>query len=119
MGQQMEVSAQPYSLHRNQMAFDNPESWIPERWDIPHESKVYVQMKRHFFAFGAGPRMCIGMNVAWTQLRLTLARIYSTYKTKLSSEVLDTKRRPSGALAGATLWPSKEHWPVKFRKLSD
>lgn len=114
----MEVSAQPYSVHRNEAAFSNAESWNPERWDIPHKSEIYVQMKRHFFAFGAGSRMCIGMNIARTQLRLTLARIYTTYRTSLGPEwfdktgaVIDFDRKKSPI-------PSRNNFPIKFERLA-
>ncbi|KAK5049124.1 hypothetical protein LTR84_005547 [Exophiala bonariae] len=84
-----QVGAQAFSIHRNETAFPDPEVWRPERWDIPHSSAAYTLMRRHFFAFGAGPRMCIGMNIAMTQLRRTLALVYSRYQTSLGPEWFD------------------------------
>lgn len=54
------VSANPYCLHRNAAVFPDPEKWIPERWDAEVEKKE--EMKRWFFAFGSGGRMCLGSN---------------------------------------------------------
>ncbi|KAH7000771.1 hypothetical protein EDB80DRAFT_724449 [Ilyonectria destructans] len=41
-------------------------------------------MNRHFFAFGSGPRMCVGINVAWAVMRATIAGIYGKYETPLA-----------------------------------
>lgn len=56
------VSANAYSLHRNAAVFPEPEKWIPERWDVGVEKRE--EMKRWFFAFGAGGRMCLGSHFA-------------------------------------------------------
>lgn len=76
-------------------------------------------MRRHFFAFGAGPRMCIGMNIAMTQLRLTLARIYSTYQTSLTSDWFDEKGAviDYDASKKATLLSSNPKQMIRFEKV--
>ena len=57
------VSAQAYSLHRNETVFPNAEAWLPRRWlDADQEQKD--EMMRWFWAFGSGSRMCIGSNFA-------------------------------------------------------
>ena len=53
------VSMAPYSLHRNPNAFTDPKKFDPERW-LGEEEKV-AEMKRWFWAFSSGARMCIGM----------------------------------------------------------
>lgn len=115
----MQIGAQPYSLHRHQTAFTDPEVWKPERWDIPHNSETFTLMRRHFFAFGAGPRMCIGMNIAMTQLRLTLARIYSSYQTTLTSDWFDEKGAVIDfeATKTATLTSSNSKQLIRFEKV--
>lgn len=57
------ISAQGHSLHRNPDVFTNPEEWIPDRWINPTEGKA-TEMKRWFWAFGSGGRMCVGSNLA-------------------------------------------------------
>jgi len=49
------ISCQPYTLHRNPSIFTNPETFLPERWlsDDP-------ELKRRWWAFSSGGRMCIG-----------------------------------------------------------
>lgn len=64
------VNAQAYSLHQNRDIFPEPDSWLPKRWLKPSDSSEMESMKRWFWAFGSGGRMCIGSNLA-LQGRLT------------------------------------------------
>ena len=57
------VSSSAYALHRNAEAFPEPEKWIPERWLEANKEKT-EQMRKWFFAFGSGGRMCLGSNFA-------------------------------------------------------
>ncbi|KAL9593128.1 MAG: hypothetical protein Q9179_006080 [Wetmoreana sp. 5 TL-2023] len=57
------VSAQAYSLHRNEEAFPDPEAWLPQRWLDADQGKK-DEMMRWFWAFGSGGRMCVGSNFA-------------------------------------------------------
>jgi hypothetical protein len=58
------VNAQAHSLHRNSAVFPEPEKWVPERWLQTDNPKNAEEMKRWFWAFGSGGRMCIGSNLA-------------------------------------------------------
>lgn len=77
------VGAAPETLHRRPHIFTQPGEWRPERWlaggdGVTGEARSASlrDMKRHFYAFGAGPRMCIGVNVAWTAMRGLVAGKY-------------------------------------------
>jgi cytochrome P450 len=104
------VSAQAYSVHRNPLAFPDPEAWLPERWDLDHSSDQYKLLKRHSFAFGAGPRMCIGMNVAETVIQHCVGVIYRNFETSLGDEWFDAK----GHLLGEDARKTKGLWPKWF-----
>lgn len=54
-------SVAPYSLHRNAEAFPNPLNWEPERWLKSDDDPALVEMKKWFWAFSSGARMCIGL----------------------------------------------------------
>lgn len=56
------VSANAHSLHRNKAVFPEPEAWRPERWDGSEGKRE--EMKRWFWAFGSGGRMCLGSHFA-------------------------------------------------------
>ncbi len=57
------VSSSPYVLHRNPDVWPDPEVWQPERW-LPGGKGATEDMRRWFWAFSSGGRMCIGNNLA-------------------------------------------------------
>lgn len=50
------VSMSPFSLHRNSDVFKDPLDFNPDRW-----LDASAEMKKWFWAFSSGGRMCIGM----------------------------------------------------------
>ncbi|KAM5341228.1 hypothetical protein ACJ41O_015337 [Fusarium nematophilum] len=80
------ISAQPVSMHSKESIYPRPDEWIPERWQDANqcqERDMTKAMKRHFFAFGSGSRMCIGANVAWSVMRGVLAETYRHVETDM------------------------------------
>lgn len=57
------ISAQAWSLHRNGEVYEKPLEWRPSRWLEASEERL-KEMKRWFWAFGSGGRMCVGSNLA-------------------------------------------------------
>jgi hypothetical protein len=53
------ISMSPFSLHRNATVFPEPLVFNPERW-IGSEEEL-AEMKKWFWAFSSGGRMCIGL----------------------------------------------------------
>ena len=53
------VSISPYALHRNPDVFKDPLKFNPDRW--LDNSQDTAEMKKWFWAFSSGGRMCIGM----------------------------------------------------------
>lgn len=89
--EQTVVTMQPYTLHRDQDVFPDPEAFIPERWHTDDAEKL-KQMKRCMFTFGAGVRMCIGMNLATLEMKLAMVSVVSRFRVKLSPGVDYTKQ---------------------------
>lgn len=52
-------------------------------------------MKHHLVPFGVGPRMCIGLNVAWSESYTVAAMIYSRYEMSLAD---DLRRKCEGEM---------------------
>lgn len=77
------VAMSPYSLHRQAEVFTDPENWNPERWlpSSANESQL-AEMKKWWWAFSSGGRMCIGMHFAMAQMTLVPA-IYRKYRTSV------------------------------------
>jgi hypothetical protein len=54
------ISTAVFCMHRNEDVFSNASSWEPDRWIQKQDSARLEEMKRWFWAFGSGPRTCIG-----------------------------------------------------------
>lgn len=76
------VQSAAYTLHRNPDVFPEPEEWKPERWLDATPEKM-TEMRRWFWAFGSGGRMCIGLHIAMHSMKLAIAGTYSNFTTTL------------------------------------
>lgn len=73
-----------FELHRNPKYWDQPDKFIPERFiqGLPQKSV------EAYFPFGAGPRMCIGMGFAISEMLLVIVAIVRKFQLSSSgSEV--------------------------------
>jgi len=62
-----------YSSYHSARHFKDPEKFVPERWlDDP---EYVTDNKAALKPFSAGPRNCIGINLANTEMRIVLSRI--------------------------------------------
>lgn len=89
------VSSTAYSLHRIDEVYPHPLEWLPERW-LQAGDNIH-DMRRLFFAFGSGGRMCLGSNFAMqgasleyessrmrlmnAEIKLVMAAVYSNFTT--------------------------------------
>ncbi|PWY77408.1 cytochrome P450 [Aspergillus heteromorphus CBS 117.55] len=76
----VKVSSSAYSLHRIEEVFPAPEEWMPARWVDVEEGKIH-DMRRLFWAFGNGGRMCLGSNFALLEIKLVVAALYANFTT--------------------------------------
>ncbi|KAI0874467.1 cytochrome P450 [Hypoxylon argillaceum] len=67
------VSVHPTAANFSPANFRNPEAFIPERWLGDPEYKDDV--REVLQPFSVGPRNCLGMNMAWHEMRLLLAKL--------------------------------------------
>ena len=67
-----------YELHRYKNFWDEPESYVPERFDKVNKK----EMGAYYYPFGAGPRMCIGNNFAMNEMIMTIAHIVKKYRIR-------------------------------------
>ncbi|KAF2660343.1 cytochrome P450 [Lophiostoma macrostomum CBS 122681] len=75
------VSMAPYSLHRNSEVFPDPLVFNPERWFGPEQQ--VSEMKKWFWAFSSGGRMCIGLHLAMAEMTALATALYRKYATEL------------------------------------
>ena len=59
-----------YALHRHESAWSSPEQFDPDRF-LPE--RVQAQHRYAYLPFGAGPRACMGANLAMTEAVVLLA----------------------------------------------
>lgn len=81
-------------LHRNPKYWEEPDSFIPERFDSEN-AKNFA-----YYPFGAGPRLCIGEHFAMMEMALIIRKFYNSYtftsfQKELQKKALVTLRAAS------------------------
>jgi hypothetical protein len=64
------VSMTSYDVHRDEAIFPHSFAFKPERW-VGNPG-----LERYLVSFGKGTRQCLGMNLAYAEIYLTLARLF-------------------------------------------
>lgn len=105
----VQVGSSAYTLHRMEDVYPNAEEWLPQRWLSPGKGKIH-DMRRLWFPFGSGGRVCLGSNFAlqgtsamffvvldaisiakrariltrWTaEIKLVMAAVYTNFTTSI------------------------------------
>ncbi|KAH0607668.1 uncharacterized protein H6S33_002702 [Morchella sextelata] len=68
----------PY-VHMNEGIFPEAHRFIPERWLQPNSK----HLEHWLVPFSRGPRMCLGVNLAWCELTIGFAHIFRKFDLKL------------------------------------
>ncbi|KAA0049016.1 hypothetical protein IC582_012314 [Cucumis melo] len=80
------VSYQPYAMGRMKFVWgDDAEEFRPERW-LDGDGKFQPQSPFKFTAFQAGPRICLGKEFAYRQIKIFSALLLVYFKFKMSDE---------------------------------
>ncbi|XP_062090548.1 cytochrome P450 704C1-like isoform X2 [Humulus lupulus] len=80
------VVYQPYAMGRMKCLWgDDAEQFRPERW-LNEKGVFQPQSPFKFTAFQAGPRICLGKEFAYRQLKIFAAVLLSYFEFKLSDE---------------------------------
>lgn len=95
-------------LHRDPKYFENPDDFIPERFE-GEQSAHKTFAEKPLLAFGDGPRGCIGIRLAKIQSKLGIISLLRKFKFELSEEhknkklEIDPKSIAKAALQGINL----------------
>lgn len=90
------IAAVSWVVHRDPRWYENPEQFLPERW----EGDLLKRIPRFaYFPFGFGPRQCIGNSFALMEANLALATIAQHFRFSLLPD------HPIQPLASITLRP--------------
>lgn len=68
-----EISVDVASIHRSPNNWQNPESFIPERFEEGGEHEGHVGLT--WVPFSNGSRQCLGMNFSLTEQRVVLSML--------------------------------------------
>ncbi|OJI83695.1 hypothetical protein ASPTUDRAFT_170703 [Aspergillus tubingensis CBS 134.48] len=82
-----EVSVHAWTTNRDARYFSDPTKFDPERWLDPN-----MDDKSAFFPFLLGPRVCLGRNLAFIELRLVLAKVHFMFDCELINKDVDLER---------------------------
>lgn len=97
------VSCGSVFVHYNADIFPKPEEFEPQRWiDSP-------ELDHWLVAFSRGPRSCLGINLAWQEMRLVLATVMRKFDMSLeksSPEVMTFREAflPDYTSSDVKLW---------------
>lgn len=83
-----------FAVHRHKDYWDEPDQFIPERWENPELVKSPA-----YFPFGGGPRSCIGNHLAMFEAGVALPEIIRRFDIRSS-------KRPYRFEPNATMTPS-------------
>jgi cytochrome P450 len=104
----------PVLLHREPRWWAEPERFRPDRWlrRVPgrtdrFDPKAPGQPRGAYLPFGAGPRMCIGEQFAWSEAATMLAELGRIWRIRVPHAPLNPGRstmtlRPNGPVRATT-----------------
>jgi cytochrome P450 len=101
------VSVSAYVAHRDPTVFDQPESFMPERW-LGEQGRA---LQSHFIAFSAGARGCIGRPISYLQASILLASLVHRYDFEMWDSPWKLSRRETMNLIMGPM-------PVRIKKRS-
>ncbi|TLS26452.1 hypothetical protein PpBr36_04749 [Pyricularia pennisetigena] len=82
------VSVHQWATYRSAANFTDPETFAPQRFLPPthplYEEKYASDNKKAFRPFSAGPRDCIGKNLAYAEMRVVMARMLWNFDFELA-----------------------------------
>jgi cytochrome P450 len=82
------VGVPMYAIHHNPTYFSDPFAFNPARWIESHSnpSEIIKLARKAFNPFSIGTRQCIGKNLAYMQLKLTLAHVLWRFDLRLAPD---------------------------------
>ncbi|KAI8635538.1 cytochrome P450 monooxygenase-like protein [Xylariaceae sp. FL1651] len=99
------VSVTPFRMARDPRYWRDGEAFRPERWI----NEGFNDDKKATQPFSTGPRACLGINLAYLEMRVILAKLSWAYEWELARPLDDWTR----ACGMRVLWKKPELW-VKY-----
>jgi len=78
------VSSDSWCMHHNESLFPDSLAYKPERWlDNPKGPDGKKQLSRYLCAFGRGTRVCLGMQLGYAELILSVSALFRNFRFEL------------------------------------
>ena len=90
-----EILIFPYVTHRDRRYWEDPDEFRPERFLAENSG---ARIRGAYLPFGAGPRTCIGLNFAMTEILIVLAMFAQRFRLELAADSQEIKTDPSVTL---------------------
>ncbi|XPS71818.1 hypothetical protein M3J09_003995 [Ascochyta lentis] len=78
-----------YTSQHSPLNFADPERFVPERFLLEGKEKYGSDRRDALNPFSAGPRNCIGKNLAYNEMRLMLASVFFHFDLELCDSSSD------------------------------
>lgn len=79
------VAVPPYSVHRHDGLYKEPDAFKPERWLDEKDPEQIKNLKAYTIPFSQGSRACIGRHIAIVELQILIPSLVRRYDMTLSS----------------------------------
>ncbi|KAK9784239.1 hypothetical protein SCARD494_13023 [Seiridium cardinale] len=83
---QTSVTVTQFAANHSAANFTDPERFIPERWMEARGTAYEKDRLRVVQPFSSGPRNCIGQNLAWAEIRMTICKLLWNFELELAGE---------------------------------
>ncbi|HEX7288218.1 MAG TPA: cytochrome P450, partial [Candidatus Angelobacter sp.] len=103
-----EILIFPYITHRHPKWWKEPERFMPERFSAENAA---TRVRGAYIPFGAGPRICVGLNFAMTEILVALTMLLQRFRPELAVDARKIRLEPS-----VTLRPSPGV-PIQLRRV--
>lgn len=90
-----EILIFPYITHRHPRWWAEPERFLPDRFAAENSRS---RVRGAYLPFGAGPRTCVGLNFAMTEILVVLAVLLQRFRPALATDPAEIKLDPSVTL---------------------
>lgn len=88
------VAVSPWAATRSRLNFKEPDMFRPERW--LGDEKFSNDLLNASLPFGTGPRVCVGKNLAYLEMRLILSHLLWNFDVELDRGKYEEKNRVWG-----------------------
>lgn len=106
----------PYMIHMNPDLFPAPQEFRPERW-LQSNDESNESLKKYYMPFGKGSRSCLGMNLVYAEIYLTLAALFRRFELRLFETTRADVDIAHDFIAGSPRMDSKGVRVVVHKKL--